>query len=346
MAAFARSKLKILDDHSSLRHVADAVEEGDALFLALTCRAFRDCLWEKFPRRGQTERNPGIRIFTREKSIVSSCSRLRWAVRTTNWCVENYQTNGFVCDSIARFGTLDAMKWAREHKFALTYFTMGNAARGGDVQMVQWLKNNGADFHWNICGFAALGGHTAMLNYLLKIGRELTPLTPCMAAEGGHVQVLEWLTAKGCGVSNQVTCNAAQGGHLGVLRWALGQPRLQPYLADHGIKTTKAAALGGHVAVLEYLRGINCAFSSEVMNEAASACHLHVVKFLHARNCCEFTEKACVYAIYGGSLEILQWLRANGCPWNKKRCTYMQMTMKITQANLAMEKWISDQSEV
>jgi hypothetical protein len=45
------SPFALLDMHSSLRLVTDAVHEDDAFCLALTCRALRDALWARFPRR-------------------------------------------------------------------------------------------------------------------------------------------------------------------------------------------------------------------------------------------------------------------------------------------------------
>ena len=30
----------------------------------------------------------------------------------------------------------------------------------------------------------------------------------------------------------------------------------------------------------------------------------------------------CSYAAEGGHLEVLKWLRENGCPWNKYTCSY------------------------
>ena len=41
----------LLDARGSLRLVTDAVHEDDALCLALTCRALRDALWARYPRR-------------------------------------------------------------------------------------------------------------------------------------------------------------------------------------------------------------------------------------------------------------------------------------------------------
>ena len=47
--ALAASPFGLLDAHSSLCLVTDAVHEDDALCLALTCRALRDALGLRFP---------------------------------------------------------------------------------------------------------------------------------------------------------------------------------------------------------------------------------------------------------------------------------------------------------
>jgi len=34
-------------------------------------------------------------------------------------------------------------------------------------------------------------------------------------------------------------------------------------------------------------------------------------------NGCPWDEETCAFATIGGHLEVLQWLHANGCPWNE-----------------------------
>jgi hypothetical protein len=50
MDALAASPFALLEAHSSLRLVTDAVHEDDALCLALACRPLRDALWARFPQ--------------------------------------------------------------------------------------------------------------------------------------------------------------------------------------------------------------------------------------------------------------------------------------------------------
>ena len=43
--------------------------------------------------------------------------------------------------------------------------------------------------------------------------------------------------------------------------------------------------------------------------------HLEVLQWARA-NGCPWDQRTCAYAATGGHLEVLQWARANGCPWN------------------------------
>ena len=102
-AALAGSPFGLLDAVSSLRLITDAVHEDDALCLALTCRALRDALWERFPATllhwscggvwPGLEFGPG-RILTRDAAVLASVSRLMWASRldSLEWWQDDCQT--------------------------------------------------------------------------------------------------------------------------------------------------------------------------------------------------------------------------------------------------------------
>ena len=58
-----------------------------------------------------------------------------------------------------------------------------------------------------------------------------------------------------------------------------------------------------------------------VMFEAAGSGNLELVQWLRA-NGCDWCDHACGEAAEGGHLEVLQWLRANGCPWHRDTCYF------------------------
>ena len=45
--------------------------------------------------------------------------------------------------------------------------------------------------------------------------------------------------------------------------------------------------------------------------------YLEVLRWLRA-NGCLWDEDTCKYAAWGGHLQVLQWARVNGCPWDEK----------------------------
>ena len=54
--------------------------------------------------------------------------------------------------------------------------------------------------------------------------------------------------------------------------------------------------------------------------KVASAGALKLLQWARA-NECPWDEETCAYAAQGGHLAVLQWARANGCPWDKGTCT-------------------------
>lgn len=54
--------------------------------------------------------------------------------------------------------------------------------------------------------------------------------------------------------------------------------------------------------------------------EAAKCGYLEVLKWLRA-NGCPWDHRACYAAAWNGHLGVLRWLHANGCPWTGRACS-------------------------
>ena len=52
-----------------------------------------------------------------------------------------------------------------------------------------------------------------------------------------------------------------------------------------------------------------------VMREAARSGNLELVQWLRGEGC-PWDWKTCWYAVDKGRVEVLRWLRSNGCPWD------------------------------
>ena len=69
------------------------------------------------------------------------------------------------------------------------------------------------------------------------------------------------------------------------------------------------------------------------MKYAASSGNLGLVQWLRAEGC-PWDGAACAEAAYGGNLELLRWLRGEGCPWNWNTCFWA-----VNQGHLEVLRW-------
>lgn len=85
----------------------------------------------------------------------------------------------------------------------------------------------------------------------------------------------------------------------------------------------EGAAREANFALLKQAKA-NGALVAEMCQEAAVAGQIYVLQWLHA-NGCPWDETTCAGAALGGHLEVLQWARANGCPWDERTRKYAAM---------------------
>ena len=119
------------------------------------------------------------------------------------------------------------------------------------------------------------------------------------------------------GVEKLTTAQAAELGHFEMLKHMHLRGRLQ-----HKAALCAAAATGGQLERLHWLRANGCPWNEDTCKCAAMNGQLTVLQRARA-NGCPWDRNTCSFAARHGHLEALQWLLANGCPW------------KLTQCNLA-----------
>ena len=107
---------------------------------------------------------------------------------------------------------------------------------------------------------------------------------------------------------------AALGGHLAVLQWV----RAQGCPWDKW--TCAWAAEKGHLAVLQWARAQGCPWDEKTCSSAAENGHLAVLQWARAQGC-PWNKWTCILAAQAGQLAALQWARAQGCPWDEETCT-------------------------
>jgi|MEHZ01.5.fsa_nt_MEHZ011327339.1_1 hypothetical protein len=344
--------------HVLCKLVLARVDEGDYLFAALACRAFRNALWDLHPLKYINNRTIALPRFT-TKALALACShgRLRWAHALgrsgpmwlqQTWLHENGGRIGLeavcrgesvmalefvrckvpvsvwlsACELAALGGNLVMLQWARARGAVWNIHTCANAARSGNLEMLQWARGAGCDWDWHTCARAARGGHLAVLQWARGAGCDWNSSTCSFAAKGGHLEVLQWARGEGCDWNSYTCAFAAEGGHLAVLQWARGAG------CDwHGSKgwCTTGAARGGHLAVLQWARGGGCGWNHNTCMAAAQEGRLEVLQWLRSGSMgvCKWNICQCARAAQlGGHLAVVQWIVAEAAVAQKTDVAY------------------------
>jgi len=166
------------------------------------------------------------------------------------------------------------------------------AAEAGHLSVLKWAHENGCPID-----VAASGGRLEVLKWLRGTDGSMDLRACEMAALGGHLEALKEICADGCPWRGTTAhAHPVHRGHMQMLLWLRNNVDIQDMLyyirtsrrQQCGELTCVAAASGGHLETLKWLRG--------------SGCH--------------WDENTCTRAALGGHLETLTWARENGCAWS------------------------------
>ncbi len=92
----------------------------------------------------------------------------------------------------------------------------------------------------------------------------------------------------------------------------------------------------GYVALLAWLarQPLRESYAGSLCDKAVKGGHLAVLQWLRA-NGAPWNTLTCAYAAQGGHFVLLQWLRANGAPWHEQTCA-----RAAAGGHLAMLQWL------
>ena len=99
----------------------------------------------------------------------------------------------------------------------------------------------------------------------------------------------------------------------------------------------QAAAWYEHPELVKWLCGAGgFAMDERVLAEAAGSGNLELVRWLRDEGC-DWSVWACRFAAETGRLQVLQWLRANGCPWDVDTCKFAALNGQMATLRWARE---------
>ena len=165
----------------------------------------------------------------------------------------------------------------------------------GSVTLVKWALAEGCPRQHPKNGFpsmvhvAAEHGHLELVKWLCGEGGlggfAMDENVMMMAARSGNVELVQWVSDRGCPIIGDALLNAAACGRLETVQWLM--------MAE------------GSLAWDE----------TDLMTYAAGSGNLELVRWLCGEGGCGMDEGMCFEAVDNDRVEVLRWLRENGCPW-------------------------------
>jgi len=138
------------------------------------------------------------------------------------------------------------------------------------------------------------------------------------AAKGGQLEVLKWQLGLGLKFSTKPLCKAVLQAHLEIAKWLA--TIISP---DNSLAWSTMAASRSQLEMLKWL--VTQKWAWPYRNEwtcvaAAQGGHLETLKWLKKRDG-RLNEWVCWTAARNGHLEVLKWALANGASWDLQSCT-------------------------
>ena len=226
-------------------------------------------------------------------------------------------------------------------------------------ELLAWAFSKGCPIRdERVCNVAVVTGGSETLKVARLNGCEWSSEVSRSACEVGDARACQWAYENGCPFDDSALEAAAFGGHVDIMDWLLktridpnpktrklttrepvspdygsplpvaaaaegGSLRALQWLRNRGFAWSalacEVAAKEGHVDVLEWCIEHGCPLSSDVSSAAASGGHIHVLRLLLDKGC-PFDTGACTAAARSGSLAVLEFARGRGLPWSATAC--------------------------
>ena len=310
--------------HGVCLEIAKHVHESEALAFAMSCRGFRDAMKEALRSRN-AESTAGKWLATTMKHWMKSNvpvteDWIKWAFSMKWEYAEgiHHESKGALLTFLAgRSGFKDVLVWLKSKGCVVDSIASLGAVINGHIKVLKYLKSEGMAFDSDTCKDAAINGHIKVLEYLKSEGVPFDSRTCEGAAEGDHIEVLKYLKSEGAPFNQWSCLRAAERGHLEVLKWLRSEEVNCP--CDE-TRIAFPAAYNGHLAVLQYVWSSGARIDRETCAAAAAGGHLDILKWLRSEEVkCDWDESTCHQALKRGDAigqAIFQWALAHGCTYD------------------------------
>ena len=212
--------------------------------------------------------------------------------------------------------SIEMISWAKLHKtFKYRPCHTQYAIRRNSIKIVNYLYYDKCKFNnFSYCE-AIHNNNFVMMKWLEKHNIELYECTFNTAAKIGNLKILKWLHKKNCSWSCNTVNYAAYSGNLRALKFIIKKG------CDWNINAFNYACESGNIKNVEYLFKEACNdlskpwWNSTVCAAAAKNGYLNILQFLKEKGC-PWNEITTYYAFINNHLDTLIWAIENKCPIN------------------------------
>lgn len=253
--------------------------------------------------------------------------------------------------SAAAFST-SAVKWLVATGFPWCRFTTSAAAKHGNLELIKWALRNGCEWCPKTTAKAAKHGHFELIKWCIGTHHsrttkkqicEWSPDTTSKAAQANRKDIIIWALQNGADWCNNTAYNAARYGHLELLQWCLDEGWPSYVSVSDAMRSlshedivatcpklmllTEAAAMGGHLNIIQYCRRRGIPWSTHTTKWAATHTDVEIVKWCH-ENGCKWDYNTLEY-IATDALNTAKWCIENGCPKHHKTISTLMFDHEI-----------------
>jgi hypothetical protein len=333
----------VVEDPACLRHIHDFLGAGHYSFIAPVSK-----LWKQ-----TYEATPSLETATFYKlrkpilchskttlysSVFTSISRVR-LLEDLKLQTSLTLTAWLLAVAIGKSAAPDVLQYAlgtkllnyMDSKLCQSLLCEG-AVFAGNLVKLQWLHTvKGYALNADVSERAASCGNIEILQWLATVCASKivhTEQAMTAACANGHIQTVQYLMSRGSKYWDAQCCDvAARTGQLDLIKWmVINEPFSSTMNTRRYDGMMYSAAVFGSIDVLHWLRyEHHVQYNASLIQRAAANNQLAVIQYLRAEGC-PWDTSACTAAAGYGSMyntnaqsdrcETLQWLHENGCPWN------------------------------
>lgn len=213
-------------------------------------------------------------------------------------------------------------------------------------KLLLWARFQGCPWTYNTFMHAVKVASVETLDYLFQAKCQYVEWTFRYVEDYENpIPTLEWLLShniKGNGIGYEY---AAKTGNLDLMKWLYAHGfELPEYISDDGHEYIVLYIIKSNFPfiqkkmMLEWYNSVSPIHCPWAMNDAAEAGNIDLFQYIFDAFCSSsYTERdfsPCYYAAKGGSLDMLQYLRSKGFPWDEDICN-----VAAQKGHFSIVKW-------